>query len=304
MQKKQHNLINRTIGNKCLYLLPILMLFACNMSLKQRAYKQYERKNYNDAIKSYNKLLERKQIITEYGLWKIAECYFAQKDTPDAMIYYQKCAFTPRDINFKLYDADPLQRLSHHRLADFYLSQKNYSEALRHLQRADSFPRYFPCSRGKLSYYMEAHFKYAQCYTGLDKIDTAIKTIAPYMFYTKEQSYYTMYGGKEFYEQHFLNYAKQLLFKKHDESTIKKELERSAENLVFTTKQDTNCLGKICYIKAYTHFFNDTIVLTDFGLGIDCDSLMFSRGFGEVSQKSEVEKFKNSLFYKQIMGIK
>ena len=278
--------------NRYLLLLFFLVLASCKTSLQNRAYKQEDKGHSNKAIQLFKKLLNEDKAMEEVWYWRIARCYQQKKDTLNAMNFYEKCTLMPKNNKIS-WSGDPVQRMSHHALSDFYMQKKDFEKALTHLRFADSFPRYFPCGAGYLDYKIREALRYAKCFEAASQVDSAIKVLSEYMFYTKDRGSFFMLHSDY---QGFVNYSIKLLLKKHSHSAIQNELKKCKDHFVFSTTPNNNVSDmKQCIVYSYIDFFDNRIVFADYVEKSDCNNLILGEEF-------RLNLFINSILYKQFMS--
>jgi tetratricopeptide (TPR) repeat protein len=102
---------NLTRYGMCLLLLLSLPLFTWSndySALYKKANEQYKKAQYQDAVKSYNQMLNS-GYRSEAVYFNLGNAYFKLGDIPSALLYYEKAhklAPGDEDINFNIYFAN------------------------------------------------------------------------------------------------------------------------------------------------------------------------------------------------------
>lgn len=74
-------------------------------------------------------------------------------------------------------------------LAQIYINEKDYQEALKYLIKADkTYPRTFNCGTGRMMHEEQLRYLYGLCYEGLGQYDNAIQLLLPHCFSWQNQT--------------------------------------------------------------------------------------------------------------------
>lgn len=288
------------------YLLAILALLHFSFSHSQKNAEtlidkaneySYAKDKHTEALKSYRKLQRRfPQYRTGYVLYKTGDILLKLGDTSKAEYYFlesMKIDFKHDSIDFGYG-----QSMSSRSVADLYFIQNKYKEAIQYLNlsREEFKIQKVYCSAGtRVSEDLYFYFKKAICYNGLNKKDSAIITLAPFVF--RPKNYYDVDTAN--YRSMYI-YLVSDLFTYYGKSESKKELENALNNISYTVsyKEYPDSKTKWASAKCYISFFGIKITLDSnsaVGLGIDQQTPYM------ISKEYFLREFTKSEAYKMIM---
>lgn len=226
-------------------------------SVEKIAFDYYIEQNFDSAIVYYQRVL--KTDSSSYHLGMLGSCYMKLKRFDMAKVAFNKCL-----LNTTVEYASPFsvpKRSCCHQLSTIYFEEENFEKALFYLKLAEQkYPHFRICSNGEFERKMELNYKFAQCFKGLNQIDSAISYLTPFMFSSVERPIAKEVQG--FYLD--------LITQKYSKSKLKYLLTEAIENLHYDKSLDTSMnrysSEYIWYnIDCSFEFLGSTVILYDGG---------------------------------------
>jgi tetratricopeptide (TPR) repeat protein len=230
--------------------------------LSDIAFRFYMDKQFDSAAIYYEQVVE---LATEdnpaYYLGQLGDCYKKIGNRDRAKENYLKClSDTAKSQHFSP------KRDCAHGLADLYLKEEKYGEALRYLQLAENnFPHFRICSNGEFERETNLNYKFSQCFEGLNQIDSAIYYLTPYMFNKAEN---LLMDSLEYLQIN--EYYIGLLKKKYSDTEIKKQVFAAVDKIYYKKELDTEWepispTDKFYNVLCFFTLFGQKVIVTDSG---------------------------------------
>ncbi len=220
----------------------------------------YTDKKLDSALKCYQEL---RTSFPEYKkasiLYKIANTLLKIGDTAQAESLFLESIHV--DFQNDTLDFDFGQAYSCAKLADIYYKQKKYSKAIIYLDYTKKeFKPLQPICEGGYGQTNKLEFQYkkAICYYGLNKKDSSIINLAPYIF--KANDYYDLDSLKY---NAISNFFVSTLFEYYGKCEAKTEMAKAINNIYYlqTFKEERDRKIKWLYIDCSINYFGFKIHL-------------------------------------------
>ena len=205
-------------------------------ALSSKAFDLFINEKYDSATVIYKSIIKLDSIDRPaYYYSQIGKCYQEMNKNDSAKSFYKRCLSFPLSSNFL---ASP-QRKSCLGISELFISEHKYELAIEYLRLAEKeYPFRKICNAGEFERNLILKVEFAKCYEGLNKIDSAISFLTPYMFQPAED---LTIDSLEYIN--YLDYYFKLLSLKYNKCELKKILNQSLSNIYYKKELDTSIIN-------------------------------------------------------------
>lgn len=198
--------------------------------LNMKAFNLFIDNKYDSALFIYKQLiLSDQRVNNSYYYSQVGACY----DNLSNLKLAKESYLDGLKDTFDLFR--PVgQRACCHGLADVYMKENNFNDALKYLRLAEQkFPHHKICNAGEFERKIWLRYKFAKCFDGINQIDSAISYLTPYMFAKPENLSWdsSTYLG-------IINYYYSLLLKNYSVVELKSQMDCALQNTFYKTEAD------------------------------------------------------------------
>lgn len=276
---------------KKLFLL-ILAVNTAHLSYAQspleNASKLYFKGDYKAALALYKKIEMEKPSAYVYE--KKGDCYLKMASVPQAKEEY----LIALAANNKSIEPSAITTYSCGlNLASIYFKENNFRKALNYYQlAADAYPKIhlddFAINFPAYNTLNEVH-----CYVALNKTDSAIIKITPYLFYRNKGLIDTKADSLQ--RENNSRFCLEILQKKYTNTQIKAAFKKADDNFSFTERiePETSYGYTFHFFTASTEIYGQRITLFGRGIGIAKDQVHDFKLDQDLSKEYQLVRFRN-----------